>query len=117
MIALPVLGAFFSFYLFKSDFKRWKAERAHLSTLSRPKKRFLVPLALFGGAGAADFIDGLLHFGIAYGLIANLAHHSMVVLERFSVGCAVVSTVTAVLGEILSLRMQRARKLATETSP
>jgi hypothetical protein len=103
-IALPVLGGVFAFYLFISDYKRWKEEKK--------MSRFSMPLVLFYGAGAADLMDAVLHFYIAYALLANLGHDALLVPEHLSVGCAVLSTVFAVLGEILShRRLQKSKKV------
>ena len=106
MIALPVLGGFFAFYLFRSDYKRWREEKKFLATLN---KSFHLPSMFFVGAGAADFFDAFLHFGIAYGLVTHLSHGQVAIFERLSILCAIVSTLFAVLGEIVSLRIRRRR--------
>lgn len=101
MVALPLIGAFFTLYLFKSDYDRWKEEERFATDWRS------FPLALFAGAGVADFIDGFLHVGIAYGLLAHFSHRRMALLEKLSVRCAVISTFSAVLGEIWSLRIRK----------
>ena len=106
MIALPVLGGFFAFYLFRSDYKRWREEKKFLATLN---KSFHLPSMFFVGAGAADFFDAFLHFGIAYGLVTHLSHGQVAIFERLSILCAIVSTLFAVLGEIVSLRIRKRR--------
>ena len=116
MIALPVIGAFFAFYLFKSDYERYIEEKKYLPTLSKPTRGSFLPLALFSAAGIADFTDAFLHFGIAYGLLLRFSHHRMVVMERMSVGCAIISTLFAVFGEILSLRIRRLEQIKAATS-
>ena len=111
MIALPVLGGFFAFYLFKSDYHRWLEEKRALPTLIQRKEKKrrhpYLPLVLFAITGMADFVDAFLHFGIAYGLLAQLGHYRVGLMERLSITCAVISTGFAVWGEILSLRARK----------
>lgn len=99
-IALPVLGGIFAFYLFRSDYKRWKEEQKIMGNRKLPS----FPLVLFYGAGGADLLDAFLHFWIAYGVFAKIGHDMMLLTEHMSMGCAVTSTVCAILGEILSHR-------------
>ena len=124
-IALPVAGGIFAFYLFRSDWQRWKLELSALSaasqgadnsdiaasasTITKRRRQIIRPpslaLILFGGAGVADLLDAVLHFFIAVGLFFVTHHHDQIVwAENLSMGCAVVSTLTAVLGEIASHR-------------
>lgn len=88
-LTLPALGALFGWYLFQQDLKRMNKE---------PKRRTKV---LFGAAALTDFIDILLHVWIVYALWSHLGHSSMIVAEKMSMACAVGSTVSAVLGEII----------------
>jgi len=101
---LPILGGVFSFYLFRSDYKRWRDE--HDTTLLDRKKFLRVSLFLFCVAGVADLLDAFLHFWLAYGLLMKLRHHVMIFTEQLSMCCAVVSNVSAVLGEIASHQQQ-----------
>ena len=108
MIALPILGGIFAFYLFRSDYKRWRLELQNTaSTTSRDERpagrnRPSLALVLLGGAGVADLTDAVLHFLIAYGLFVAHQHKFFLLAEELSMGCAVVSTCFAVLGEIAS---------------
>lgn len=88
-LALPALGALFGWYLFQQDVKRMSQEQ---------KRR---TKALFGVAALTDFMDIVLHVWIVYALWAHLSHSSMIVAEKMSMACAIGSTVSAVLGEIV----------------
>jgi hypothetical protein len=113
LIALPLVGAFFTFYLFMSDVDRWNQEKRHLSTrFSSTSLPYPTTAAcwFFAGAGIVDFVDSWIHFGIAYGYVKQLSHHTLSVLEKRSIRCAIVSTLFAVLGEIVSQR-NRQRQL------
>jgi len=122
-IALPIAGGVFAFYLFRSDYHRLREElmaQHDTRTLWSRQRRRRVPslaLLLFGGAGVADFLDAILHFVIAFAFITSAAaashgghSHIMVVAEEWSMGCAVVSTVAAVLGEIASRRSRQTKQ-------
>ncbi len=88
-LALPALGALFGWYLFQQDLKRMSQE---------DKKKTKV---FFGVAAVTDFVDMVLHIWIVYALWAHLSHSSLIVAEKMSLACAVGSTVSAVLGEII----------------
>jgi len=126
-IILPVAGGIFAFYLFQSDYRRWKQELqdsaiAHESPVSSATRfrlrRPSLALVLFSSAGMADFMDAALHFFIAFLFVSSHGSHhhpyAMVVAEEWSMGCAVVSTVAAVLGEIASHRNQQKRHRRAE---
>jgi len=98
MIALPAVGGLFALYLLKHDIERLKEEWQHKIKSS---------LLMFAGATAADFIDMCLHFFLFAGLLAHWSHHRLVVAEKFSLGCAIVSTLCAVFGEIVSLKVRK----------
>jgi len=100
LISLPAIGGVFGLYLLRSDLRRAQEEweRGSQGTSS-----------LFAGAGAADLTDAVLHFSIAYSLLAGLGHDVLANLEQVSIGCAIVSTVFAVVGEVLSSRRRKGK--------
>jgi len=104
MIALPAIGGLFALYLFKTDVDRFNEERPH---------RVLPSLALFAGASIADLSDTILHFCIFAGLLMHWSHHRLEVIEKMSIGCAIVSTLCMVVGEIVSYGI---RKRKTQTT-
>jgi hypothetical protein len=95
LITLPALGGVFALYLLRADIQRWREERA------------TPPAWMFVGAGWADGLDALLHFAVAYAIWSHAGHDLLLVLEHWSMQCAIVSTVCAVLGELWVLRRQR----------
>mmetsp|Transcript_60397 Transcript_60397/g.148203 ORF Transcript_60397/g.148203 Transcript_60397/m.148203 type:complete len:359 (+) Transcript_60397:142-1218(+) len=102
-IALPVVGGIFAVALFRQDWQRLQSERAGEETL-------VTCVAFFAGAIVADFVDVLLHFFLAFGLLSHTRHrHWLALAEEWSIGCAAVSTACAVIGEILSFRYQSRR--------
>ncbi|CAB9528858.1 expressed unknown protein [Seminavis robusta] len=101
LITLPVLGGIFALYLLKSDIERLKEEWA---------LRVKTSSALFLGAGIVDGLDSFLHFFIGYALWKHLSHKKLAVAEELSFGCAIVSTLCAVLGEVISLQIQKRRE-------
>jgi hypothetical protein len=105
LISLPLIGGVFAVYLFQSDIHRVQEDLAERGKMS---------LASFVLATVADFVDSLLHFFMAYSLFRGASHHKLIVAEELSLTCAVVSTVCAVLGEIISHR--RRRRLVAEAS-
>jgi len=100
MIAIPAVGALFATYLMKSDLERIHEEW---------NRRIAASSLLFVGAGLADLIDMLIHFFIVFGLLLHGDRHKLVVAEEISMLCAVVSTVCAVAGEVMSSRIRRRR--------
>jgi hypothetical protein len=101
LITLPVLGGIFALYLLKSDIDRLKEDWA---------LRIKTSSAFFLGAGFVDGLDSVLHFFIAFALLKHLSHHRLAVAEELSFACAIASTVCAVVGEIVSLRIQKRRQ-------
>ena len=101
LITLPVLGGIFALYLLKSDMKRLKEEWDH---------KFKISSALFLGAGIVDGLDSALHFFIAYALWKHLSHGRLAVAEEWSLACAIISTVFAVAGEIISIKLAQKRQ-------
>ncbi len=71
---------------------------------------------LFITAGLEDLFDVFLHFGIAQALFRHLGHNEVVGAENLSMGCAIISTVCAVLGEVISHRIRTRRATPPETS-
>jgi hypothetical protein len=100
-ITIPVLGGVFALYLLKSDIQRLREER---------QQQIKASSALFLGAGVVDGLDSLLHFFIAYALLTHISHRVLVKAEEISFGCAIASTLCAVVGEIISLQIQKRRK-------
>jgi hypothetical protein len=105
-IALPVVGGFFAIYLCRQDIERFHEERCNTKTAG-------APAVLFAGAIVADFIDVIIHFFITFGLLRHLKRHRLAVAEEISMGCAVVSTICAVVGEILSFHIRNKNKNQT----
>jgi hypothetical protein len=106
LITLPALGGIFALYLLKSDIERLREEWAH---------RIKTSSACFLGAGIVDGLDSILHFVIAYGLLTHLSHHYLKKAEAWSLRCAVISTVAAVIGEVLSLKILKQRESSSGT--
>lgn len=104
-IALPVVGGVFAIYLLRQDMERCRQEMNGTTAL-----------AFFLGAAVADLVDVCLHFFIASGLILQLRHHALAVAEEWSIGCAAVSTVCAVTGEILSSHRRSKHADADQTN-
>jgi len=98
LITLPILGGVFALWLLKSDIARLKEEWALRAKTSS---------AFFLGAGLVDGLDSILHFFIAFALLKHLSHHRLAVAEELSFACAIISTVCAVVGEVISLRIQK----------
>jgi fucose 4-O-acetylase-like acetyltransferase len=84
--------------LLKSDISRVREEWS---------KRIKSSTALFVIAGIADLTDSFLHFFIAYAILNHLGHAVLALPEKASLVCAIVSTVCAVFGELLSLRIAK----------
>ena len=68
---------------------------------------------LFVLAAVADFLDSCLHFFIAFALLRHLGHDMLAIPEKTSLGCAIVSTASAIVGEVLSLRIAKAEANST----
>jgi hypothetical protein len=98
LITLPALGGIFALYLLKSDIRRLEEEYENQSKPSA---------LMFFGAGAADMLDAFLHFFIAYAVFSQMSHTALVLPEKMSMGCAIISTLLAVFGEVLSLHRIR----------
>lgn len=103
MIILPAVGGIFALYLFKTDVDRFNEEMHH---------RVVPSLAMFAGASIADLFDTVLHFCIFAGFLRHWSHHRMEIFETLSLSCAIISTVCAVAGEIISFRTRRRRELS-----
>jgi len=102
LITLPILGGIRALYLLKTDIERLKEEwQSRLKTSS----------ALFLGAGIVDGLDSLLHFFIAFALFRHLDHRKMGVAEELSFACAIISTVCAIVGEIVSIKLQKRKEI------
>jgi hypothetical protein len=82
----------------KTDRKRAMLERRTGSRLS---------FMLFGGAAVTDAVDAVCHFVIAYGVLRELGHHFLAHVEEVSLACAFVSTLCAVLGEVVAYRRRK----------
>jgi hypothetical protein len=98
LITLPALGGIFAIYLLRTDLKRLREER-----LKRAKSSTF----LFAGAAFADGLDAVVHFWIAYAYLTELGHHALMFPEKCSLACAIMSTIAAFAGEIVSLRKQK----------
>lgn len=107
LIALPALGGVFALYLLKMDKTRAVEERKLGS-----RSTFM----LFGGAAVTDAVDAVCHFAIAYGVFHEFGHHLLAQLEEVSLGCAFVSTLCAVMGEIVAYRKRKKQLLAGKQS-
>jgi hypothetical protein len=79
----------------KTDKKRAMLERKTGSRLS---------FMLFGGAAVTDAVDAVCHFTITFALLMELGHHFLAQVEELSLGCAFVSTLCAVMGEVVAYR-------------
>lgn len=107
MIALPAIGGLFALYLFTTDVERIKEEWPH---------RIKPSLVMFAGATVADLADMFLHFFLFAGLLAHWSHHKLVVVEKLSLTCAVISTVCAVVGEIVSFNVRKRRGVSSSAA-
>lgn len=67
-------------------------------------------------SGLDNGTDAVTHFVIAYALLTEaIGHHQLLLVESVSLACAVVSTLLAVSGELLSqLKIHRASKRRDE---
>jgi hypothetical protein len=67
-------------------------------------------------AALADGVDAVSHFVIVYALFTEtMGHHELALVESISLACAVISTLFAVGGELLSqLKILRAAKRREE---
>jgi hypothetical protein len=60
-------------------------------------------LLLFISTGLMDLLDAIVHFWISYGLFISYSGGSnQHMMEQISMGCAVLSTLCAILGEVCS---------------
>jgi hypothetical protein len=84
--------------LLKSDISRIREEWS---------KRTKSSTFFFFMAGVADLTDSFLHFFIAYAMMNHLGHSILALPEKASLVCAIVSTVCAVIGELVSLRIAK----------
>ncbi|CAM9339459.1 unnamed protein product [Discosporangium mesarthrocarpum] len=100
LIALPVVGGFFSAWIGHSDFRRIKLELKQGSHSAA---------VFFGGATLADGVDTTAHFLVAWGTYKGWPTQDILDAGSVSLVAAVVSTGAAVAGEVLS-----ARRLAEE---
>jgi len=113
LIMLPALGGFFALWLLKADLKRIGEVREERSEFewrvsgTVPTKRPCLTSLMFGGAAIADLVDAIAHFVIAYAVLIELGHSKILKWEEISMICAVVSTVFAVLAEVVDYRQMR----------
>mmetsp|Transcript_48465 Transcript_48465/g.94727 ORF Transcript_48465/g.94727 Transcript_48465/m.94727 type:complete len:461 (-) Transcript_48465:1698-3080(-) len=119
-LALPVIGGAFAWLAFRVDYRRWQEEQRHdgrrSSSPQQPRGSTVSGIAsaacvLFAVAAAADCVDTLCHVVIASALFlrqffahkyATTAAANLLTAESISMVCAIVSTVCAVVGELLS---------------
>ena len=95
LITVPALGGVFALWLLRSDLIRAREEWEREGS-----DRIWTAFVL---AAVADGADSLSHFIIAYALLTQaIGHHHMMLVESFSLACAIASTVMAVGGELLS---------------
>ena len=111
LIMLPALGGFFALWLLKTDLKRIREVREErdewewrrYGTVSRSPDLSSI---FFGSAAAADLVDAVSHFTIAYLVLVELGHNHIPKFEEMTIVCAVISTICAVAGEIINYRKQ-----------
>lgn len=98
LIALPAIGGIFAILTFVADCDRIQEEYDN--------RRSIVTLAslLFIGAACADYIDTLCQMLIAHSLFVHEKGAHLLLSESISTSCAFLSTLFAVVGEILSHR-------------
>jgi hypothetical protein len=108
LISVPVLGGVFALWLCRADMIRageeWNRKRSDLVWMT------------FIAAALADGTDAITHFVMAYALLTEtMGHHELVLVESISLACAIISTLFAVGGELLSqLKIRRAVKRREE---
>jgi hypothetical protein len=108
LISVPALGSLFALWLCRADFMRareeWNRQRSDLVW------------TMFIIAALADGVDAVSHFVIVYALFTEtMGHHELALVESISLACAVISTLFAVGGELLSqLKILRAAKRREE---
>eukprot|EP00977_Amphora_coffeiformis_P006916 scaffold1508_cov178-Amphora_coffeaeformis.AAC.24 len=92
LVVLPALGGVFAVWLYRMDHRRAVVEKSFEAKY------------LFHGAALGDAIDAVCHFVIAYAVFEGWEHSFVMQFEKCSIACAVLSTVFAVSGEIISYR-------------
>jgi hypothetical protein len=120
LIALPVLGGLFALFLLRQDMSRAIAEWRSRRVKFTPSLRFgNYSWVLFASASFADGLDAVCHFAIAYEACGGMMGHGHVshLLEAISLTCAVISTVSAVGGEVLSTAQHPRETTGNENPP
>lgn len=107
LIALPALGGAFAMYMCFTDYKRALREASDGS---------LTASKLFLTASGCDAVDAVAHIVIVYGMLEGWGHHALLNVETISIASAVVSTVGALAGEVVSMKhmKQKAKALGAE---
>lgn len=94
MIAIPALGGLFVLHILRQDLVRcrreWEAGQGSVAKYC------------WAGAVLADGMDVFAHGIIVYSLLVMQTHHVPLVFGQISLGCAVASTICAVIGELCS---------------
>jgi hypothetical protein len=110
LISVPALGGVFALWLCRADIIRAREEWN--------RKRSDLVWTTFILAALADGTDAIIHFVIAYALLTeSMGHHQLMLVESISLACAIISTLFAVGGELLSqLKIIRAAKRREEES-
>mmetsp|Transcript_19836 Transcript_19836/g.57541 ORF Transcript_19836/g.57541 Transcript_19836/m.57541 type:complete len:458 (+) Transcript_19836:51-1424(+) len=101
LIILPALGGILALCLLKSDVLQIRQELLEMDRVSRGSVLFA---SLFGVAAAADCLDAVCHLFIAHGMIKKRSHSVILRWEEISLACAVISTLFAVVGEVVGHR-------------
>lgn len=108
-IALPALGSLFVMHLVREDRKRALQEAASGNSVAASRAFWLAFICDAADVGAhAMIVMGLLHNYFHIGV--SMPHHALHVAEWGGLLAAVVSTVAAILGEILSAGMLKHKK-------
>ena len=94
LIAIPALGGLFVLHILRQDLARCRLEWQ--------VGKGLVGRYCWAGAVLADGMDVFAHGMIVYSLLVLQTHHIPLAFEQLSLGCAIISTVCAVVGELFS---------------
>ena len=106
LMTIPILGGIFSLHLFRCDIVRIIEEQ-----LKRKKYNtngnlilYLTTMLTFYCVAMADLLDTACHFALSYFFLlsSSTIRPKIILLEKFSFTCAIVSTACSIFGELTS---------------
>ena len=120
LMIIPILGGIFSLHLFRCDFVRINEEKLKYNT-SDNLILYVATMVTLYCVAMADLLDTACHFALSYFFLlsSTMIKPKIVLVEKFSFICAIVSTACAIIGELTSFissiqRQDQINKYKTE---